>query len=120
MNQHFGNGHPLDTRELKRLANEFRKWHLKITDRSSLDYVISERIFRELKGFNKDGAAAKRLQQILEVIQILEELPIEVNYWKSQNIFFLILQSFEGQKIRAELKNILLQLGEKLKVKVLL
>ena len=120
LNQHFGNGHPLDTRELNRLTNEFKKWNLKITDESSFDYVISERIFRELKEFKNGGATQERLQQILEVIQILEDLPVEVNYWKSQNIFFLILQSFENQKITPELEAILFQLGKKLKVKVLL
>lgn len=118
LNQFFENGHVLDIREFKRLTHELRKWHIKITDESTVDYTIGERIFRELKKYRKGEIDLDDLKKVLAIIEEIETLPVEIDFWKSQNIFFLILKEVNVENATAEEKNTLRKLGQKLKVKV--
>ncbi|MBK8042144.1 MAG: DUF3536 domain-containing protein [Haliscomenobacter sp.] len=88
----FSNG-SLNIRELKRLASEFKKWGVTLANAASLQLTASERIYSEIQRIEKDPEdRLERLLNLNQVLHILDDMAIAINFWKSQNLFFSLLQ----------------------------
>lgn len=82
----------LDLRELKRLASEFKKWNVALTDAPGIQLAASERIYREIQTLRHvETIDLQVLHSLNQILRTLEEMPIEINYWKSQNQYFSLL-----------------------------
>lgn len=114
----FYNGNPLNIRELQHLAEEFQKWDIKITNRSTLRLTISERIYREIMAIEKAGIAAEeRLQALNRSLEVLSTMPIDLNTWKSQNLYFSLAKTLPKSNFPLAWLQQWQRLGELLKVK---
>jgi hypothetical protein len=101
-------------RELTHLAGEFKKWGAALTDAPGIQLAASERIYREIQLLFEGGTLhAERLHTLNRVLQILDNLPIEINYWKSQNLYFSLLSGHETitAHLGGEAKEALRELG---------
>ncbi len=101
-------------RELTHLAGEFKKWGAALTDAPGIQLAASERIYREIQLLFEGGTLhAERLHTLNQVLQILDNLPIEINYWKSQNLYFSLLSGHEAitAHLGGEAKEALRELG---------
>jgi len=117
---YFAEDHPLRERELDRLAKEFKKWELQYTDIQSLKLVASERIYRELRSLNRVENALVVLEQLRFTLETLQQIQLEPDIWKSQNLYFFLLrkhlegaQKFSNQAI----EEAFYRLGELLRVR---
>jgi alpha-amylase/alpha-mannosidase (GH57 family) len=115
----FAKGGTLKIRALQQVSDEFKKWGLKPENQPELRYVVSERVHYELQRILRDGAAAlERMQALNKAMRIVEEIPLEMNTWKSQNYYFsklkdqVVLQ--QNEQWLAEWR----RLGQALEVKV--
>lgn len=88
----FKNG-PIQTRELKMLLEELKKWSVNIEDESALRLTISERIFAEINALDFNKGSDHQFEQINEILLILNQSGLKADLWKSQNLFFQKLEN---------------------------
>ncbi len=119
LHEFFANGN-FNIRELRRLVDELLRWDVAITNESSLKLVISERIFREMKRIETSIVTLKDVENLIMVLEILESMPIVINAWKSQNVFYSMIEGYrKGAWVFAskEWEEAFLRLGNLLRVK---
>jgi alpha-amylase/alpha-mannosidase (GH57 family) len=92
--KNFFAGEDLQISELKRILNQFQKWHLGFNDEGTFKLSASERIYAEFKTIEKGNTTAARLQSLGEVLSILKQMNVKLNFWKSQTIYFDMLKDF--------------------------
>jgi len=80
--------------QLKKLADEVEQlgWPL---DDPSLAMAAEQRLCRLLTKFSKLPCNLALLMTINETMEVLEELPLTLNLWESQNIFWSVYQSLK-------------------------
>jgi len=88
----FKNG-PIQTRELKMLLEEMKKWSVNIEDEPALRLTISERIFAEISALDFNKGSDHQFEQINEILLILNQSGLKADLWKSQNLFFQKLEN---------------------------
>jgi alpha-amylase/alpha-mannosidase (GH57 family) len=110
----------LEINDLKRFLDEFQKWSIGFTDESAFKLAASERIFEELKKAKRTGIPLSKLQSLNDIMAILNSMKVKPNVWKSQNLYFDMMQQF-GTRNRAypsmEWKEAFIELGDLLNVK---
>ena len=119
LHEFFENGN-FNIRELKRLAEELLRWDVQITNEQSFKLAASERIYRELKKLEAGTSTLKDVENLIQVLETLESLPMALNPWKSQNVFFYILKGYRDNKwvfASKDWENAFLKLGDLLRVR---
>ena len=79
----------LDLKEILRLVQESERWSLEL-DKQNLSFVASQRVnslMQRLAGIPEDTTL---LETIGNVLRVLSTIPLELDLWKAQNIYFLI------------------------------
>lgn len=110
----------LEISELNRILAEFRKWDLAIVKRDAFELAASERIFHEVQLMDRVGIALSKLTALNDILKVLQDMKIELDVWKSQNLYFNQLQHFKNKtRIYSsdEWRTEFLELGELLKVR---
>lgn len=108
-------------RELQRLTNEFKKWQAPFSDLATLQLAAGERLFEEVKRLEGNELSLNRLHKLIRILELLAELGIQVELWKSQNVFFSLLSSYQLNKLQFETEewqDAFAKLGQLLKVNV--
>lgn len=78
--------------ELERLTEEVEHWAVKL-DVDTLDFVITKRMNAIMKLFSTNPKNTERLKYILEIFKHLKKLPMIIDRWMIQNIYFTIGQT---------------------------
>ena len=118
--KNFFMGESLEINELKRILNEFQKWTIGFSDENAFKLAASERIYNELKTVDGIGIPLSRLQSLNEVLNILNQMKVKPNVWKSQTLYFDLFRQFESRVKpypSPEWKKDFLKLGDLLNVK---
>jgi hypothetical protein len=77
-----------DLAHLRQLLNEVK--HLSVTLDSTMGFQASQKIALELGKLAQDPGNVEVLNTAVALIRMVEELPVELNLWESQNIVFKI------------------------------
>jgi hypothetical protein len=85
----------LDLKDINRIIDEFRKWNL-TPDQSLLGYVASIRLNRILGEIQKKPEDLSRLLNADNLLRTLKAFPIDLDLWRSQNIYFTLCQNLAG------------------------
>ncbi len=88
----------LDNRELIRIKEELRKWNVKLSDKATIKLVASERIFKELNKIKGGEFDKVNLKKLTKTLAALNSMDLELDIWKSQNLFFSILQKVKSKE----------------------
>ncbi len=83
----FANGR-MNVKKLQQLAHEFARWTVKLTDVPTLSLAAGERIFEELKNVDLEKTSLEQVQALLAIIEALDQLSVEPELWKSQNLYY--------------------------------
>lgn len=78
--------------ELERLTEEVERWAVKL-DVDTLDFVITKRMNAIMKLFSSNPRNTERLKYILEIFKQLKKLPMEMDRWMIQNMYFSMGQT---------------------------
>jgi hypothetical protein len=78
--------------ELERLTEEVERWAVKL-DVDTLDFVITKRMNAIMKLFSSNPRNTERLKYILEIFKQLKKLPMHIDRWMIQNMYFSIGQT---------------------------
>ncbi|MDX1666674.1 MAG: DUF3536 domain-containing protein, partial [Saprospiraceae bacterium] len=90
----FANG-SFSIRDLSHLSSEFRKWKVRITEEQSLKLAAGERIFKEIRNIRLGQIDDEDLQNLNEVITTIRDMRVDLDLWKSQNIYWSLLGRYE-------------------------
>jgi len=106
-------------RELQRLENELDKWEIKLLDPKSFTLAAGERIFYEIRKIAYAQVALEHLTMLNTILETLNTIELDLDVWKSQNLYFSMLKEFRSGKrqyLSDEWKAAFLKLGKLLKV----
>jgi alpha-amylase/alpha-mannosidase (GH57 family) len=80
-------GNTIDIESVRAAAEDVRKWHLGL-DAIEVEFKARHRAEQMMARVFKDPFDLPALKKAREVIELLQLLPMEVNYWQMQNIYF--------------------------------
>jgi alpha-amylase/alpha-mannosidase (GH57 family) len=81
-----------DLNEISTLLEEVGYWNIEL-DQEKLAYVLSQTIDKIAEQFGEDPDDLETLARLRSLVEIATSLPFEVNLWKSQNVFYGVLQT---------------------------
>jgi alpha-amylase/alpha-mannosidase (GH57 family) len=83
----------LDIEGIKKIVDEFKKWTLH-PDKTLLGFVTSSKINKIMAELHANPENMSLLKTIDNLLEILRDFPLDLNLWKSQNIYFTICKGF--------------------------
>ncbi|RME92945.1 MAG: DUF3536 domain-containing protein, partial [Bacteroidetes bacterium] len=117
LHQFFQEDH-LDQRMLRRLVSEFKKWQVGFSSLPQLSLKAGERLYKALQQLDEQPNS-ELLQRIVYSLQQVEALRIELDLWKSQNLFVDRFPAWQAQTdLGPAWRALLLELGNLLKVRL--
>jgi hypothetical protein len=81
----------INLEKLKDLIQEIQHWPITI-DHTTLAFEISGWVNQALEELRKQPDDISQIQEIASALNQLKEIDIQLNLWKSQNIYFLMKQ----------------------------
>ena len=82
----------IDLKKLKKLSDEAKKWSIEL-DKTTLNFVASQKINYLMEIFKQQPEITELMEEINISIKTLNDLPLELNLWKAQNILFYIAKT---------------------------
>jgi alpha-amylase/alpha-mannosidase (GH57 family) len=83
-----------DTRNLRRIAADLERWHIKRADEDKLNHAIDQRVFREIEKIGLDESSLPRARWLADVLTIVQEMGLKPSIWRSQNVFYLLTRGY--------------------------
>jgi alpha-amylase/alpha-mannosidase (GH57 family) len=90
----FENGDTKETRTLRRIADDLKRWSIKLTDEEAVRHAIGERIYHEIERIGRDRSSPARMEWLSDVLVIVAEMNLKPVVWKSQNVFYLVTKGY--------------------------
>ena len=89
-------GEDLDLGELRKIVQEFIKWDLQ-PDNVLFRYLSSSRLNKMMTKLQEDPIDPIMLKKIQDLLRLLKELPVDLDLWKSQNIYFGLCKKLKDE-----------------------
>jgi alpha-amylase/alpha-mannosidase (GH57 family) len=90
----FKNGDTKDIRNLRRIAEDMKRWNIQVADAEGVRHAIGERIYREIQKISLDESSAPRVEWMSDVLEIVQQMNLAPVVWKSQNVFYLLTKGY--------------------------
>ena len=85
-----------DLERLEKLAEEATRWSFKL-DKVTLGFVATQKIDSLLERLSRTPQDMAFLESIGTAVKLLKDLPLELNLWQAQNIYFAIRKQIQGE-----------------------
>ncbi len=86
----------LDINGIKKIVDEFKKWTLH-PDKTLLGFVTSSKINKIMAELHANPDNMSLLKTIDNLLEILRDFPLDLNLWKSQNIYFTLCKGLHSE-----------------------
>lgn len=109
----------LDRRQLRHLVEEFNRWDVAVEHAPEVSLLAEHRLFQEQKALLPELKYRDRLKGLVKVLELINELKLNVNLWRSQDLFYARQEAMTGNLDVAEdekWQKYIERLGELLKV----
>ncbi|MBL7825060.1 MAG: DUF3536 domain-containing protein [Saprospiraceae bacterium] len=110
-----------DLRALNRISNDFKRWNLKLSDAEMFNHLIGKRVLAEIERIELNESSVPRVNWIVEVLKIVQEMDLKPRIWRCQNVFYLITKGYrkgEWVFVNAEWQDAFERLAALLKVRL--
>lgn len=77
---------------LRETINEIKSWNVKV-DGVALEFIIRRRLEAAMAALMDDVRNDSLLTDVLCLVESVASLPIDVNLWQAQNVYWAVLQS---------------------------
>ncbi|HHB77689.1 MAG TPA: DUF3536 domain-containing protein [Saprospiraceae bacterium] len=107
--------------KLQQLSKELKRWNTRISNEPEFDLLAGERIYHEVQKITLSHASHIQMTNLLNIVATLDEMGIKPNLWKSQNVFFKMVQGLKNRNWdyhSEEWKASFIKLGHYLKVSI--
>ena len=111
----------LDPRNLRRVADDLRRWGIKLSDEASLRHAVGERVYLEIEKIEMDESSVPRVKWLNEVLGIVQDMGLKPVIWRSQNVFYLLTKGYRKGLwvfVNEDWKKAFERLSELLKVRI--
>jgi len=81
--------------KLHQLSKELKRWNLRISNEAEFDLLAGERIYTEVRKITLSHASHVQMSSLLNMVATIDEMGIKPNLWKSQNVFFNMVQQLK-------------------------
>lgn len=88
-------GEIIDIEKIQGLIFEMKKWHVPI-DSVEIEFIVRGRLEKLIEDLYS-SSDINLLLEIQKMLELIKSLPLEVNYWKTQNIYYKIAKDLYGQ-----------------------
>jgi alpha-amylase/alpha-mannosidase (GH57 family) len=116
----FENGSIRDVRELERMMEERTRWELSFD--TTFPLIASERIYQELKSMAQSSDLNyEQLINLIAILEILEEVKVEINFWKTQNVYFSMTKGYKNGEwvfVSNQWRDAFFRLGDLLRIRI--
>ena len=82
----------LDVNRIQHLMNEIKKWQVTL-DSLDFEFAIRHRLERMMADLYENPIDYDLLLRILKLLELFRLLPVEINYWQAQNIYYKIAKT---------------------------
>lgn len=79
----------LDAERIQYLISEIRKWHV-VLDSVDIEFTARRKFEYQMAALLKNPNDDGLMQEILKGLELMRLLPVEMNFWQTQNIFYRI------------------------------
>ena len=79
----------VNIQKLKKSVEDIKRFSLSI-DKPTISFIISNKINMVMEQISKDPEDLSRFESAVELLKIITALPLDLNLWKAQNIYFSI------------------------------
>ena len=86
----------LDLEQLRKVVDEFKKWSF-MPDNTILSFITIQKINSLMGEFFQKPEELSLGETIDNLLRILKDFPLELNLWKSQNIYFEFCRNLLGK-----------------------
>jgi alpha-amylase/alpha-mannosidase (GH57 family) len=90
----------IDAGNVSEDAGELKGWNVTV-DTVALEFIIRRRLEKTMTALMEEPENDQRLAEFLQQIEVLALLPVEVNLWQIQNMYWTMLQSHVS-KLRSD------------------
>jgi hypothetical protein len=87
----------VDTEKLKRLILESNRWGIHL-DKAAIEYNVSLWVTSLMEKVTQDPTDPSLFGRITKVLELLESLSLNLNFWKAQNIYFSLKEQLRAEK----------------------
>lgn len=85
----------IDIEKIQGLIFEMKKWRVPI-DSVEIEFIVRGRLEKLIEDLYS-SSDINLLLEIQKMLELIKSLPLEVNYWKTQNIYYKIAKDLYGQ-----------------------
>ncbi|MFH0785425.1 MAG: DUF3536 domain-containing protein [Pseudomonadota bacterium] len=82
----------VDMGRLKEDVGEIESWHVTV-DTVALEFIIRHRIEGAMAALLEEPENGQRFSEVLLLVEAVTQLPLAVNLWQTQNMYWTLLQS---------------------------
>ncbi len=79
---------------LRRIGQDLRSWSIKLTDEEAVQHAAGLRIYREIRLLHEEHPPIGRLYWLIEVLEVLKDIDLRLDIWRSQNLFYLTTKGY--------------------------
>jgi hypothetical protein len=77
----------VDVTRARKIFEEIQAWNVPVGS-INLEFLLRRKIEQMMLHFRANPDDMNRLVSLRELMEFVAEIPIELNYWKAQNIYF--------------------------------
>lgn len=77
----------IDVKRIHQISNDIKKWNVPL-DSKETEFLTRKRVEEIMDKIYKDPSNFSSLVEIQALIKLLQSLPIEMNFWYMQNIYY--------------------------------
>ncbi len=116
----------VDTEKLRRLILEANRWGIHL-DRAAIEYDVSLWVTSLMEKVSRDPMDFSLYVRITVVLELLESLSLNLNFWKAQNLYFSLRERLmaemdekvkRGDESAKEWFDAFNNLGKKIRIKI--
>lgn len=78
----------LDRRKLRHLVEEFQKWDVAVVHAPEVSLLAANRLYQEQKALRPELKYYDELRALVKILEQIVALKLNVNLWKSQDLFY--------------------------------
>jgi hypothetical protein len=82
----------IDVDRVRGDAGEIKNWNVTLNC-VALEFIIRRRLERTMHALQEDQENAQRLSELLVLVEAIQLLPVEVNLWQTQNMYWTMLHT---------------------------
>jgi alpha-amylase/alpha-mannosidase (GH57 family) len=83
---------PIDVGRIQNLISDMKKWDVSL-DSVDIEFAIRRALEEQMQKFYANPSDSTILLDIQQRLELLKLLPVEINYWQTQNIYYKIIRT---------------------------